>query len=191
MTLRAVKLLLVQLGALASALPAAHAQEFRPNTAVSAVSVAPRLLIEVGQGPSFTPGEPGTRYAFTGSLLPGMAYGILELSAVGSAIYRNPEWDVGAGARLSAAVLSALEGAFSVRVGAEASYLFRASGARLAAGLIPDISSLLRLGLWVGRDFEADSTYAVLTIGSDITTWRDPIGAVIQASPMEDFDAGP
>ena len=176
----------------------AHAQEAPPPPKSAPDKVLFRVPIELGQGALFAQGARDVRYSFSASVLPGLAYGVLDVNVLLSGIYRNPypdcftcTLDFGAGGRASVAVFSTLEQALSVRVGLETEYQVRAESARGAAGLMADLSSLLRIGLWVGHDWAASSYFWSLTLAVDPTTWGDPVGALLRAGPVEDFGNGP
>jgi hypothetical protein len=176
----------------------AWAQEAPPPPTAAPAKVLFRLPIELGQGALFAQGGRDVRYSFSASVLPGFAYGVLDVNLLLSGIYRNPypdcftcTLDFGAGGRASVAVFSTLEQALSVRVGLETEYQVRAESARGAAGLMADLSSLLRLGLWVGHDWAASSYFWSLTLAVDPTTWGDPVGALLRAGPVEDFGNAP
>lgn len=153
-----------------------------------------RLPFEVAQDALFADAAKDVRYSFAVSALPGIGYGILDVNALISGIYRNPApdcffctFDVGTGLRSSLAFLSTLEGALDFRIAAEAEYLWRAQNARAAGGFLLDLSSLLRLGIWGGRDWAADAYYFSFTLAIDVMTLHDPVGALLQPGPMQDF----
>lgn len=182
--------LLVALLVLAARCLPVHAQESEPVPIAREDRVALRLPLELAHGPSFAAGDAGARYGFSGSFLPGFSYGRLELGASAAGLYRNPSWDMGLGARASFAALSAAVGLLRVRVAAEAQYLLRARGMRLAFALMPDVASFARVGLWFGRDVEARSFFLQFAIATDFTTWQDPVGALIASGPMQDSRDG-
>ena len=90
------------------------------------------------------------------------------------------------GARFSFMFVPLLQGAVGLRAAMQGAYAFRAKNADGAFGIMGDVARVLRLGLWVGRDFERERFYALVTVGTDVTTWSDPVGAIIESGPMED-----
>jgi hypothetical protein len=154
-----------------------------------------RLPVEIGQAALFADSGKDVRYSFSASALPGLAYGVLDVGALVSGIYRNPApdcftctVDLGTGARVSLAVWSTLEEAVDVRLAVEGEYLWRGQNGRGAAGVLGDLSSLLRLGFWGGRDWAADAYFFSFTLGVDLMAFKDPIGELLRLGPMEDPD---
>ena len=165
---------------------AATAQEQRPELVPHHAPVRLVLGYELAQGALFDDERDGL--AWTGSLrlLPGLGLGGLQLNGVLEGVYRNPLGDFALGARVSQVLLPLAQNALQVRVAGEGQYLVRAKNARAALGVLGDLSGLLQIGVWVGRDFALRSFYALISVGSDATTYGDPVGAIIDASPMED-----
>ena len=164
----------------------AAAQDQRPTLAPYHPEVRLVLGYELAQGALFDDERDGLGWTGSLRLLPGLGYAGLQLNAMLEGVYRNPEGDFALGARVSQVLLPLAQNALQIRVGGEGEYLVRAKNARAALGLLGDLSGLLQIGAWVGRDFEARSFYALITVGSDAMTYGDPVGAVIDASPMED-----
>jgi hypothetical protein len=156
--------------------------------APSSPKITPRLPLEFTHGPLFS--DKG-KYWIAGSFLPGIGYSKLDLNLVLSGVYRNPEWDFGSGGRVSVALLSFFEGAVQVRGAIQGEYLWRAHNARTAVGILPDLSSILRLGFWFGRDWDLQRSFVGFSVSTDPWTYGDPVGALLRAGPMEDFGHGP
>jgi len=175
--------------ALAAALLSARtaaAQEQRPEIVPHHEDVRLVLAFELAQGALFDDERSGLGWIGSLRLLPGVAFRGLQLNGLIDGVYRNPEGDFGLGARVSHVLLPVLRGAVQIRAAGEGEYLVRAKHARAALGLLGDLSGLLQIGGWVGRDFEQRSFYFLISVGSDPVTYGDPIGAIIGASPMED-----
>jgi hypothetical protein len=168
----------------------AAAQEQRPEIVPHHDDVRLVLAFEVAQGALFDDERTGLGWIGSLRLLPGVAFRGLQLNGLLDGVYRNPEGDFGLGARVSHVVVPVLRGAVQVRAAGEGEYLVRAKHARAALGLLGDLSGLLQLGAWLGRDFEQRSFYFLISVGSDPVTYDDPIGAIIGASPMEDEPDG-
>jgi hypothetical protein len=156
-----------------------------------------RLPVEFGQGPLLANDAKDVRYSMHATVLPGVGYGILDVNAVAAGIWRNPypacftcTLDAGIGLRTSIAAVSALQGAFALRIAAEFEYQPRAQAMRAAVGIIPDLSSILRLGIWGGRDWASQAYYVDFTVAVDLMTLGDPVGAILRTGPMEDFGRG-
>jgi hypothetical protein len=171
--------------AMLSARPAA-AQDKRPEIAPHHDDVRLVLGYELAQGALFDDEREGLGWLGSLRLLPGVALGGLQLNGLLDGVYRNPEGDFGLGARISHVVVPVLRGALQIRVAGEGEYLVRAEHARAALGVLGDLSGLLQIGGWLGRDFDQRSFYFMISVGSDPVTYGDPIGAIIGASPMED-----
>jgi hypothetical protein len=168
----------------------AAAQEQRPEIVPHHDDVRLVLAFEVAQGALFDDERTGLGWIGSLRLLPGVAFRGLQLNGLLDGVYRNPEGDFGLGARVSHVVVPVLRGAVQVRAAGEGEYLVRAKHARAALGLLGDLSGLLQLGAWLGRDFDQRSFYFLISVGSDPVTYDDPIGAIIGASPMEDEPDG-
>jgi hypothetical protein len=173
------------------ACPAARAQSAPTSGGTTALF---RLPVEIGQGAVFADDAKDVRYSAHFTVLPGVGYGILDANAVLSLIYRNPTptcftctLDAGTGLRVSVAAWSILEGALSFRFAVQGEYQPWAAAMRGALGFMPDLSSILRIGLWVGRDWASQAYYGDVTIAVDLMTLGDPVGAILRNGPVEDF----
>jgi hypothetical protein len=174
--------------ALASLLPSWSAAQAQGAPARStSPKITLRLPLEFTHGPLLS--DKG-RYWVAGSFLPGIGYDKFDLNLALSGIYRNPKGDFGSGVRISYALLSFFEGAFQVRGAIQGEYLWRARNARTAIGFLPDLSSIVRLGFWFGRDWDLQRSFVGFSVSTDPWTYRDPVGALLRAGPMEDFGNG-
>jgi hypothetical protein len=170
----------------ASSARVASAQEQRPELVPHHADVRLVLGYELAQGVLFDDERDGLGWTGSLRLLPGMGYAGLQLNAVLEGLYHNPEGDFALGGRISQVLLPLAQNALQLRLAGEGQYLVRAKNGRAALGVLGDLSGLLQLGVWVGRDFEQRSFYALISVGSDVMTYGDPVGAIIDASPMED-----
>jgi hypothetical protein len=154
------------------------------------------LPLELGHAAAWTPERPGPVYTAHAALLPGFMFGYpgtfagrFAISAVGQFDYRNPDWDVGVGGRLSGLLVPALN-FVPIKVAAEATYLVRDRGARLAGGPMFGLGRLLQLSLFYGYETDRKTHFAYVGMGVDLAALCDLMGAVTWYVPQGDGGFG-
>ncbi|HET8935934.1 MAG TPA: hypothetical protein VFN67_20945 [Polyangiales bacterium] len=142
---------------LCCAAPSAHAQSFA-------------LPVDVEQGLVFGAAKPRTPYLFGLRVAPSFDIERARFGVVLGPMYRNTEWDLAIGARMSLSVpVSGKQ--IGVRFAVQGEYLPVQKAGRVSFGVIGDLLGLLRIGLWPAFDFEAMHAELCLSIGGDIMRW--------------------
>jgi len=180
------------LGCVLALTPAARAlaQEATRDNAPRPIELRFVLPLELAQGPRFDGADDGFAWLGSASLLPGIAFGDAELSALAAGAFLGDSGEALFGARVSYVFLPIAEHTISIRLGLQGAYGVVAAAPDGAVGLLGDLAGILRLGLWAGRDFGTEHFYVLVSVGTDFMTWSDPVGSIVQAGPMEDVGRG-
>jgi hypothetical protein len=165
----------------------ADASEFRPELVAPVTPIALQLPVELTLGDAWRHWRSGPAATAELSLLPGFSYGRWELNGVARGLYRNPSFDFAIGARTGVRVGELLDGLFPVYLAADGTFLTVHSGFRGAGGAQLGVGTLARLGLWAGWDTSTDRALFSFSLLTDISKWGDPIGAILELTPTEDF----
>lgn len=145
------------------------------------------LPVEYGHGAAWTRHADGPAYRFTGSVLPGLVAGPWTFHLALQVVYRNPEWDMGIGGRITLRVLRLASGILPARLLVEASHHPIHPGGYVAGGGALGLGSLLQLAALYGHDTDRPSQFFAVRIGVDILSLWDPVGAIIRDVPESDI----
>lgn len=150
------------------------------------------LPLEAGHAAAWTPERAGPVYKASVALLPGAMLGYpgtllgrFAISAVGQFDYRNPDWDVGVGGRLSGLIVPIIN-FIPVKAAAEATYLVRGHGARLAFGPMFGLGRLLQVSTFYGYETDRKTHFGYVGMGIDLAAVGDLVGAATWYVPQGD-----
>ncbi|HSU40409.1 MAG TPA: hypothetical protein VLJ38_12610 [Polyangiaceae bacterium] len=168
----------------------ADGQDFHEDVRVPSVPAWLTVPAELGHSAAWLRHSEGPAYRFRAALLPGVSAGSFGFHAALEAVYRNPEWDLGLGGRLSFRVATLVGGFVPVRLLAEVTHLVVTTGGNASGGVQLGLGRLVHLAALYGHDTDRPVNYFELRLGFDLASLWDPIGAVVRDVPQQDAVAG-
>ena len=124
------------------------------------------------------------------AFIPGLRVGTFEFDPVIRGLYLNPHFEFALGGRIGSRVYSFLDGLLPISLLADVSYLTVHARVRAAAGAELGLGTFVSIGVWAGRETVSDRTYANLALSTDLVKWSDPIGAILELTPVQDQSSG-
>src|ERR1700753_3010207 len=164
----------------------ADGQDFHEDVSVPAVPDWLSVPFELGHSAAWMRHADGPLYRFEVGVLPGVNVGPLGIHFALHAVYRNPEWDLGIGGRLTLRVGTLVGGFVPVRLLAEVSHLAVTHGGNAAGGFMFGLGRLAYVAALYGHDTDRPINEVQLRLGFDLATLWDPVGAVIREVPQLD-----
>lgn len=164
----------------------ADGQDFHEDVRVPATPDWLSVPLELGHAAAWVRHTDGPLYRFEAGILPGVNLGPLGLHLALHAEYRNPEWDLGLGGRITLRVGTLAGGFVPIRLLAEVSHLAVTHGGNAAGGFMFGLGRLAYIAALYGHDTDRPVNDVEMRFGVDLAALWDPVGAVIREVPQID-----
>jgi|GEM_PF-5782239 len=168
----------------------ADGREFRPNINPPVVPTFLHLSGEAALGDAWSRSSVGPAATAEVAFIPGFRVSDFDFDPVVRGLYLNPHFDLALGGRIGSRVSSVLDGLLPISLLADVTYLTVHSRVRAAAGAQFGLGTLLNIGVWGGRETVSNRWYANLALSTDLMKWGDPIGAILELTPIQDPGRG-